>query len=106
MTAIVRLEIGALTRRLAVSRMSVSRMVKDGRLPAPSYLEGRRVWRLDEIEAWEATHITSEPPTSVVERAARARAGKETPRAATRRASALSRAAPLTSSQEVRHGEV
>ena len=77
---VIRLDIGALTRRLAVSRMSVSRMVKDGRLPAPAYLGEKRVWRLDEIEAWEAAHITSAPPPQVAERAARARSGKENPR--------------------------
>lgn len=73
---VVRVDVRALCRRLSISRMSVSRMVKDGRLPPPSYLGEKRVWRLDLIEAWEAAHITSEPPPKVVDRTARARSHK------------------------------
>ena len=46
------IEAGGVAKRLGVSRATVRRMERDGRLPESDRLEssGRRVWRLDQLE--------------------------------------------------------
>jgi hypothetical protein len=86
---LVRLDIGALIRRLACSRMSVTRWVRDGRLGPPVYLGSRRLWTLAQVEAFEAENLADAPPRAVLAATARARSHqKETVRVVARTASA------------------
>jgi predicted DNA-binding transcriptional regulator AlpA len=39
---------------IEVSDMGLWRWIKRGRFPQPVYINGRRFWRADELEAWLA----------------------------------------------------
>lgn len=54
----VRLGISELEDRLHASRSTISRWVAAGRLAAPHFLGGRRLWFIDQVEAFEATAST------------------------------------------------
>lgn len=47
----------ALESRLGISRMTLWRWEKEGKFPSPLYMGNKRVWRLEEILAWEASAV-------------------------------------------------
>lgn len=49
-----RIGIRELTLRLHASRSTIDRWVRSGRLEAPHYLGARRLWFVDQVEAFEA----------------------------------------------------
>ena len=57
-----RLKIGAVVERLGVHKMTVGRWVKVKGFPAPHYIGAERLWFEDEIEEWEARHMSAERP--------------------------------------------
>lgn len=61
----VRLDANRVAARLDVTPRHVARLVHAGRFPAPHYVGERKRWWLSEVQAWEATATSSEPPASV-----------------------------------------
>ncbi len=53
-----------LEERYGCDRSAFPRWIAKRGFPAPRYLGHRRVWLLSEIEAWEASTLTSTPSPS------------------------------------------
>lgn len=43
-------------QRYSISRTTLWRRVKEGRIPAPKELAGLKRWSLEELEEWEKQH--------------------------------------------------
>jgi excisionase family DNA binding protein len=61
-TAVERIGIGELARRLGFSRATIGRWTKLGKLPAPHFLGEQRRWFVHEIEAWETAEARPDRP--------------------------------------------
>jgi predicted DNA-binding transcriptional regulator AlpA len=58
---VVRLGVAELEARLGVDRSTIFRWYKGGKFPAPEYINDRRTWRLDVVEAFEQAQLARPP---------------------------------------------
>lgn len=57
--SVIRIGIKEVEQRFGAERSTIYRAYKRGEFPEPEYWFGRRVWRLDVIERWEAQQLAS-----------------------------------------------